>query len=510
MITDPLVPTPALAALLGWTQLAAVIGYAGAQALLVLYASHRYLLLWRWWRGRRRGAAVRPVHTGSRPLPAVTVQLPVFNESRVVARLIDAAAVLDYPPGRLEIQVLDDSDDETSEAAALAVARHRARGVDIHHLRRPRRNGFKAGALADGLERARGELVAVFDADFVPATDFLIRLTPHFADPEVGMVQARWTHLNRTRSALTAAQATLLDAHFRIEHPARMHAGLFFNFNGTAGIWRRACIEDAGGWSDETVTEDLDLSYRAQLKGWRFVFEDAVEAPGELPGDVAALRSQQRRWTRGAIQTARKLLPRIWRSPLSRRIQIEALIHLTANLAYPLLLAVGLLLLPVLLGPASLPPLAVWAIQAGVLVLGVVPVCLFLGAGRQPTGGGPLRIARDVIGALLLGIGLSVNNARAALEGLRDEVGDWERTPKTGDVSGRPRPVARYPSTRRLAGRAELLLAFWFAGVGIFAWAAGHAGAVPFAALLVAGLGSVGLGSFRASLAIRRGGDPGR
>jgi len=509
VIPDPLVPIPALAAFLAWTQLAAVIGYAGAQALLVLYASHRYLLLWRWWRGRPRGAAVEPVHADARSLPVVTVQLPVFNESRVVARLIDAAAALDYPAGRLEIQVLDDSDDETSETAALAVARHRARGVDIHHLRRPCRKGFKAGALADGLARARGDLVAVFDADFVPAADVLLRLTPHFADPAVGMVQARWTHLNRTRSALTAAQATLLDAHFRVEHPARMHAGLFFNFNGTAGIWRRSCIEDAGGWSDDTVTEDLDLSYRAQLEGWRFVFEDTVEAPGELPGDVAALRSQQRRWTRGAIQTARKLLPRIWRSPLAWRIKIEALIHLTGNLAYPLLLALGLLLLPVLLGPASLPPAAVWTIQAGVLVLGVLPVCLFLGAGRRPTRGGPLRIARDVIGALLLGIGLSVNNARAAFEGLAGEAGDWERTPKTGDISGRPRPAARYPSAQRLAGRTELLLAAWFVAVGAFAWAAGHAGAVPFAALLVAGLGSVGLGSFRASLAFRRGGGPG-
>ena len=510
VIPDPLIPPHVLAGLLAWAQLAAVIGYAGAQALLVLYASHRYLLLWRWWRGRRRGAAVSPIHAGARPLPVVTVQLPIYNESRVVTRLIDATAVLDYPPGRLEIQVLDDSDDETSEGAALAVARHRARGVDIHHLRRPCRKGFKAGALADGLARARGDLVAVFDADFIPATDFLLRLAPHFADPTVGMVQARWTHLNRTRSALTAAQATLLDAHFRIEHPARMHAGLFFNFNGTAGIWRRSRIEDAGGWSDDTVTEDLDLSYRAQLEGWRFVFEDAVEAPGELPGDVAALRSQQRRWTRGAIQTARKLLPRIWRSRLPRRIKVEALIHLTGNLAYPLLLAVGLLLLPVLLGPASLPPAAVWTIQTGVLVLGVVPVCLFLGAGRRPTGGGPARIAGDVVGAVMLGIGLSVNNARAALEGLAVEAGDWERTPKTGDISGRPRPSGRYPSAHRLSGRTELLLAVWFAGVGVFAWNAGHAGAVPFAALLVAGLGSVGLGTFRSSLAFRRGGDPGR
>ncbi len=508
MIPAPIVPTPVLAAFLAWAQLAAVIGYTGAQILLVLYASHRYLLLWRWWRGRRKRGAASPGPLGDRSLPVVTVQLPVFNESRVVTRLIDAVAALDYPRDRLEIQVLDDSDDETRESAALAVARHRDRGVDIHHLQRTRRRGFKAGALADGLTRARGELVAVFDADFVPTPDFLLRIAPHFADPSVGMVQARWGHLNRTRSALTAAQATLLDAHFMVEHPARMHAGVFFNFNGTAGIWRRTCIEDAGGWSDDTVTEDLDLSYRAQLRGWRFVFEGAVEAPGELPVDVAALRSQQRRWARGAMQTARKLLPRIWRSSLPRRIKIEALIHLTGNLTYLLLLTLGLLLLPALLGPASLPPAAVWAIQAGVLAFGVVPVCLFLWVGRRVAGGGAARIAHDVVGAVILGIGLSVNNARAALEGLGGAVGDWERTPKTGDVSGQPRPARHYPSAHRLAGRTELALAAWFAGVGVFAWSAGHTGAVPFAALLVAGLGGVGLETLRASFSSRRGRGP--
>ncbi len=495
VIPDPIVPTPTLAMVLAWAQVAAVIGYTVAQIFLVLYASHRYVLLWRWWRGRRD--PVPAVSPGAQDLPVVTVQLPIFNERGVITRLIDAASALEYPAGRLEIQVLDDSTDETREAAASAVARQRERGVDIHHLYRPRRRGYKAGALADGLAVARGELIAVFDADFVPSPDFLLRLVPRFADCKVGMVQARWGHLNRSRSLLTSAQATLLDAHFLVEHPARVHAGVFFNFNGTAGIWRRACIEDAGGWSDDTVTEDLDLSYRAQLQGWRFEFDAAVEAPAELPGDFAALRSQQRRWTRGAIQTARKLLPRIWRAPLPRRVKVEALIHLTGNAAYPLLLALGLLLMPVLLGPASLPAAAVWAIQAVVLAFGVIPVLLFLGVGRHAAGGSTAAIARDVVGAVLLGTGLSANNARAVLEGLGGEVGEWERTPKTGDVSGRPRALARYPSSRRNAGRAELVLALWFAAVGAFAWSAGQIGAVPFAALLAMGLGGVGLGTLR-------------
>jgi cellulose synthase/poly-beta-1,6-N-acetylglucosamine synthase-like glycosyltransferase len=510
VIPHPTPPAGLHAALPAWTQAAAVILYALAQILIVLYTSHRYLLLWRWWRSRRERAAQPPpaADTGAGPLPVVTVQLPLFNEARVVRRLIAAAAALDYPRDRLEIQVLDDSTDETRERAARAVAYHRARGIDIHHLVRPARTGYKAGALAAGFARARGELLAVFDADFVPPRDFVRRLVPHFADPDVGMVQARWTHLNRERSALTIAQATLLDAHFLVEHPARMHAGLFFNFNGTAGIWRRSAIAEAGGWSDDTVTEDLDLSYRAQLKGWRFVFEPSVVAPGELPADVTALRSQQRRWTRGAIQTARKLLPELIRAPLSNRIKIEAFLHLTGNVAYPLLLALGLLLLPVLLGPASLPPAAVWAIQAGVLALGVTPVCLCMAVGRSASGGGALATLRDVPRALLLGIGLSLNNARAACQGWRrctcDATRDWERTPKTGDRAGRPAPAPRYRSAARLAGRAEVLLAVWFAGVGAVAWKLGHPGAIPFAVLLALGLGGFGIETLKATRAARR------
>jgi len=484
----------------GWFLVAA--GYACCQLLILAYASHRYVLLWRWWRARStwalpsRGNAVGP-------LPVVTVQLPVFNESRVVERLIDAAASLQYPAGRLEIQVLDDSTDETRARAAAAVARHRARGLDIHHLVRARRSGCKAGALEAGLERARGELVAVFDADFVPPADFLLRLVPHFADPAVGMVQACWGHLNRARSPLTAAQATLLDAHFMIEQSARMRAGLFFNFNGTAGLWRRACIEDAGGWSHDTLTEDLDLSYRAQVRGWRFVFRDSVEAPAELPTDMEALKSQQHRWVKGSIQTARKVLPEVWRAHLPARVKIEALVHLTSNVAYPLALTLALLLLPVLLAPSRLPAATVWAIQVGIVALGLVPVCWFLAVGRRAAGGGVLQVVTDVPAALLLGIGLSVNNARAVIEGLGKRVGEWERTPKTGDTMGRPARGRRYPSTKGLAGRTELALATWFLGTGWVAWRLGHVGALPVVAALAVGLGSVGWGSLQASIASR-------
>jgi hypothetical protein len=480
---------------------ACVVLYVAAQVLLVLYSLHRCLLLWRRWRG---GARRRPAPAPLRDWPRVTVQLPVHNERRVIERLIDSVASLDYPADRLEIQVLDDSSDETSAWAAQAAARHAVRGVDIRVLHRTHRAGFKAGALAEGLKSARGEFLAVFDSDFVPERDFLRRALPHFADPGVGMVQARWGHLNRDGSLLTAAQAVLLDSHFAIEHETRMRRGLFFNFNGTAGVWRRACIEAAGGWSHDTLTEDLDLSYRAQLAGWRFVYDDAIEAPAELPGDIEALKSQQRRWVKGSIQTARKILPRLLRAPLPAAVKLEALVHLTNNLAYPLLLLLGLLLLPVLTVASQLPPGLAAMMQAGLIVIGVFPVCTFLAAGQLARGRRE-GLARDVAAALLLGIGLALNNARAAFEGLGGPAGEWERTPKTG--SGRSTSRGRpYVTARRLAGRGELLLALYFAAVGAFAASGGHWGAVPMLVLLVAACGVVGAGSLRASLrAIRAG-----
>ena len=276
----------------------------------------------------------------------MTVQLPLYNERCVVERLLDAVGALDYPADRLEIQVLDDSTDETSALAAAAVERLRARGLAVAHLRRAHRRGFKAGALAAGLEAARGELIAVFDADFVPPPGFLTATVPSFADPAVGMVQARWEHLNREASLLTRVQALLLDGHFAVEHRARHVAGCFFNFNGTAGIWRRQAIADAGGWAHDTLTEDLDLSYRAQLAGWRFVYLPDVAVPAELPADAASFKAQQRRWAKGSLQTARKVLPRLLAARLPWRVKLEACAHLTANLSYPLMVALSLLLFP--------------------------------------------------------------------------------------------------------------------------------------------------------------------
>ena len=480
--------------LLAWCQNAlqalAVVSYVACQLGLAIYSSHRFLVLER----SRRARPMAPLPAlDPDALPRVTVQLPVYNEPQVVERLIDAAAALEYPSDRLEIQLLDDSADGTTDLAAAAVTRHRARGIDVVHVRRAERIGYKAGALAHGLGLARGEFVAVFDADFVPAPDFLLRMLPHFADPGVGMVQARWGHLNRGRSLLTAAQAVMLDAHFLLEHAVRMSRGLFFNFNGTAGLWRRRCIEEAGGWSHDTLTEDMDLSYRAQLAGWRFVFDRTVVVPAELPSDMQAFKSQQHRWAKGSIQTARKLLPAVFASDVPWGVKLEAFFHLTSNAAYPMLLALGLLLLPVMLGSSVLPPVWVWAMQAVVLATGVLPVTLFLAGGQYEAGARGWALVRDTLAALVLGVGLSWNNARAVWEALGPDVGVFERTPKTGErLAAGPVRARAGAAQKRAAIPPELALAAYF--VVLLGWAAASHEwrALPFLALLIAGYGWVG------------------
>ncbi|MEO5989131.1 MAG: cellulose synthase family protein [Candidatus Eisenbacteria bacterium] len=494
MIPAPEITLPLLAA---WCrdalQALAMVLYACCQLGLAMYSSHRFVVLQR--KRTARPVPLPPECIEAR-LPVVTVQLPIYNELAVVERLIDAAAELQYPADRFEIQVLDDSTDGTTACAAAAIARHRARGVDIVLVRRGSRVGYKAGALANGLKLARGEYLAVFDADFVPTPDFLRRLLPYFADPRVGCVQARWGHLNRGQSLLTAAQAVMLDAHFLLEHAVRMSRGLFFNFNGTAGVWRSACIRDAGGWSHDTLTEDMDLSYRAQLRGWRFVFDADVVVPAELPSDMQAFKSQQHRWAKGSIQTARKLLPAVFASDLPLAVKVEAFFHLTSNAAYPMLLLLSLLLLPVMLGRSFLSPVAVWALQGLVILTGVLPVTLFLAGGQREAGSRGWALVRDTLAALSLGVGLSLNNARAVLEGLGSQVGVFERTPKTGEKCGAGEPAARSASaTIRAAGRSELALACYFGALLLWAGLSSQWRALPFLGLLALAYTWVGWGS---------------
>src|SRR5262245_13745100 len=313
--------------------------------VLAVYGFHRSHLVHLYYKYRDR----KPKAAGAyAELPAVTVQLPLFNEMYVARRLLDAVAAIRYPRDRFQIQVLDDSTDETQEICRRKVAELQVRfpDLDVEYVHRSDRSGFKAGALDNGLRTAKGELILIFDADFLPQPDVLERTVDHFVDPKVAVVQCRWEHLNRDFSPLTEAQALMLDGHFIMEHAGRNRSGRFFNFNGTAGIWRRAAIVDAGGWQHDTLTEDMDLSYRAQLRGWRFVYLPEIATPAELPVDMAAFKAQQFRWAKGSVQVGKKLLPRILRSNVTLAQKTEAFFHLTNNFAYPLLMLLSLLLLP--------------------------------------------------------------------------------------------------------------------------------------------------------------------
>ena len=456
--------------------------------MLAVYGMHRWHLLWL-YRRHRGDVHLPPRRFADTELPTLTVQLPMYNERYVAERLIDAACAIDYPRDRLEIQVLDDSTDETAKIARDAVERWRARGIDVRYLHRTDRSGYKAGALAAGMRSARGELVAVFDADFVPAADFARRLVDPFSDPTVGMVQARWGHLNRDHSALTRVQAMFLDGHFVIEHTARNRSGRFFNFNGTAGIWRRTCIEDAGGWQHDTLTEDLDLSYRAQLRGWTFVYLPDHVAPAELPEEMSAFKSQQHRWAKGSIQTARKLLPTILRSGLPRRVKLEATFHLTANAGYLLMVALALLVGPAVWLRRDISPWLLAAVDLPLFTLSSVSVAAFYLAAHRAAldrARGPLRWIPFL---MAVGIGLSINNARAVVEALRGKVSEFRRTPKYALTRGGSLATRSYRGRVNRDTWIELALALYFGAVVVLAALTGLWAALPFLALFLGGYG---------------------
>ncbi len=433
--------------------------------VLATFGIHRLHLVRLYRRGHRnRLAAIPPAPPAE--WPRVTVQLPVYNEQYVVERLLDAAASLDYPSERLEIQLLDDSSDVTSEIAAARIAWWRFRGVNVAHVRRADRSGFKAGALQHGLERASGDLLAIFDADFVPPPGFLRALVPYFQDETVGMVQSRWEHLNETYSLLSRAQAISLDGHFVVEHTARMVGGSYFNFNGTAGILRKACIRDAGGWQSDTLTEDLDLSYRAQMKGWRFVFAPHVSCPAELPVEMNAFKAQQHRWVKGSIQVARKLLPAIWRSPAPLGVKIEATFHLTYNVAYVALLLLSLIVYPVVLERYESRSLLFTVADTLLFLTATASTLVYFGVAQNDLRGGWRKRIQYLPFVMSLGIGLAVNNTRAVLGALFGTRGAFIRTPKFR-IAGRGDSWRRKGYRAPVSGWALLELALG----GYFAWA---------------------------------------
>ncbi len=467
--------------------------YVVVLLVLSVYGSHRYFLAYLYYRHKY---AVPTPRGRFRQPPRVTVQLPVYNEMYVVERLISAVDRLDWPRELLEVQVLDDSSDETTEIAKAAVERARAGGLDIRYIHRRDRRGFKAGALENGLAQARGELVAVFDADFVPEPDFLRRTVDFFTDGAVGMVQVRWDHLNRGYSPLTQAQSILLDGHFVIEHTARHRSGRFFNFNGTAGVWRRATIEAAGGWQHDTLTEDLDLSYRAQLLGWRFVFLPGVTAPAEIPVEMNAFKSQQHRWAKGSIQTARKLLPRIFRSRLPAEVKKEAFFHLTANFAYLLMIPLALLMPISVVVRVSHGWVEVLLLDIPFFVAATVSVCFFYMTSQREIGAGWWQRVKYLPLLMALGIGLSVNNARAVVEALVVHQSGFSRTPKLGVSKARESAAGRrYRAAVSFQPLLELALAAYFTYALAFVLDRGVYYSLPFLLLFQAGYAYVGLAS---------------
>ena len=489
------------------TEATLLVLYFGTLAALSGYGLHRFhmLALYRWYGKREPARRTLPDgNAAPEELPFITLQLPVFNERYVVERLIDAAARVDYPRSRFEIQVLDDSTDETTRLVDRCVASWRSRGVDIVHLHRTNRAGYKAGALDEGLRVAKGDFIVILDADFVPASDFLRRLLEGFSDEKVGVVQARWGHLNRDFSLLTRVQAILLDGHFVIEHTARNRSGRFFNFNGTAGMWRRTCLEDAGGWEHDTLTEDLDLSYRAQLRGWRFVYLRDLVVPAELPAEVHGFKSQQHRWAKGSVQTALKLAPRVSRSTVPNKIKLEAFAHLTANFCYPLLLLLSLLLWPSLwLRTHVLDAGSVTLFDFATFGAASIAIALFyLVAERAADPVGWKRRILDLPVVLALGIGLAVNNTIAVFEALVGKESPFVRTPKhaiTG-TSGTWRGKA-YFSRKSITSILEVALGLYLVGTMVYSCTQGLYLGTPFIALFASGFLYIGTLSFAQAIA---------
>ena len=454
-------------------------------SVLAVYSIHRFYLV------RLRRRSPEPPRATAQVYPPITVQLPLYNEPNVAARLIEAVSRLEYP-GTLDIQVLDDSTDETS----VIVAEAARRDPRIAHIRRETREGFKAGALAHGLTLSEAVLFAVFDADFVPPPDLLLSMVPYFADARVGMVQARWTHLNRNESLLTRVQALFLDAHFAVESAARNFGGRFFNFNGTAGVWRRAAIEEAGGWSSSTLTEDLDLSYRAQLAGWQFVFMNDVEVPAELPAALSGFQDQQHRWAKGSIQTARKLLGGIAASTLPRATKVEALFHLTNNAAYLLSVILALIIVPAMLVRYAHDLQWTFAIDLILFIASSGSVLLFYSEGQR-WAGRPAPRLRELLAVLPVGVGMAVRNASAVVEGLFERGGYFKRTPKMGDG----KRTLRHGEGR--AAVAEAALAIFFLGTIASFAVAGYWTALPFLSLFASGYTSFAYLNLREAYGVR-------
>lgn len=467
---------------------AILIPYFTVLIILSCYGLHRYEMIRGYWKHRKKISEAAPGALAE--LPRVTVQLPMYNERFVVERLLEAASKINYPRHLLEIQVLDDSTDETHAFTERLVGEYRAAGLPIEYIHRTHREGFKAGALQNGLRTATGEIVAIFDADFVPPPDFLERTIQHFADPQVGMVQTRWGYLNRHYNVLTEVQAMLLDGHFVLEHVARYGGGLFFNFNGTAGLLRRSMIDDAGGWQHDTLTEDSDLSYRAQLKNWKFVYLPSIECLSELPVDTYSFQVQQSRWAKGLTQVAIKLLPSILRSKLRWRVKAEAFFHLTPNISYPLMIVISALMLPVMIVRFYMGWFQMLVIDTPLIAASFWSISAFYVIAHRALFPKTWKRALLFLPALMAaGVALTIVNSRAVIEALVGYQTGFVRTPKYA-IGGEQKVHLENIRYRRRSGwlpYAELAVGTCFLATVIFAIESFNYLAIPFLLLFVGG-----------------------
>ncbi|HZY61229.1 MAG TPA: cellulose synthase family protein [Edaphobacter sp.] len=474
-----------------------LIPYFIVMVILAFYGIHRYQLVWLYYRNKKNEAKWKepPAQFAEEELPFVTVQLPIFNEQFVVDRLLDAVCNLDYPRDRFEIQLLDDSTDETRQVASALVERYATGATELApqpvvYLHRTNRHGYKAGALDAGLKTARGEFVAIFDADFVPPPQWLRQVVHHFAEPGIGMVQTRWTHLNRNYSFLTQVEAILLDGHFVLEHGGRSRAGVFFNFNGTAGMWRRQAITEAGGWQHDTLTEDTDLSYRAQLVGWKFKYLQDVECPAELPIEMTAFKTQQARWAKGLIQTAKKVLPRVLKSDAPWHTKLEAWYHLTANISYPLMIILSVLLMPAMIIRSWQGYLQMLLIDFPLFMASTMSVSTFYLVSQKELF--PHSWHKKILYVPFLlalgGIGLTITNTKAVMEALFGVKSAFARTPKYRvNKKGEKSQAKVYRKRLGIVPWIELALGAYFVWTVWYAVSTENFFTVPFLLLFVFG-----------------------
>ena len=472
---------------------AVLLPYFAVMILLAIYGVHRYTMCYLYFKYRKNYNPNPPLHFAE--LPMVTIQLPIFNEQFVIDRLIEAICAMDYPSDKLEIQVLDDSTDETQAVASGIVDRYAAVGHPIVYIHRTNRHGYKAGALDAGLKVAKGEFVAIFDADFVPPTDWLMKVIHHFAEPHIGMVQTRWTHMNKSYNMLTQIEAILLDGHFVLEHGARVRSDDYFNFNGTAGMWRIQAIADGGGWQHDTLTEDTDLSYRSQLAGWKFKYLPEVECPSELPIEMTAFKTQQARWAKGLIQTSIKVLPLMFKSHVPRRIKVEAVYHLTANLSYPLMVIMSVLLMPAMICRFYQGWFQMLLIDFPLFTASTFSIAVFyVMSQRELYPKSWMKTFLYLPFLMALGIGLTVTNTKAVMEALVGHKSAFVRTPKYRVAKkGEKSQAAKYRKRLVLAPWIEIILGCYFMLAILYTFSNHNYFTAPFLILFVIGYWYTGL-----------------